>query len=184
MNSTGIVRRIDELGRIVIPKEIRRTLRITEGDPMELFFMDGGVFIKKYSPIAAVSTMVELSKSIAVSTSKVLGMSICVTDTDNVVFVQGRMKRALEEQQITEELRDILKSKSFVTLDESCVVRISEGVASYPIMFVQPIVFEGDVVGAIIAIPLEERCEIDINLTKTVLASMAGVVAVSMEGGN
>ena len=82
MKATGIVRRIDDLGRVVIPKEIRRTLRIREGDPLEIFTdREGEIILKKYSPIGELGT---LAKLYAESLAQTLGCTVCITDTDQV----------------------------------------------------------------------------------------------------
>ena len=95
MKATGIVRRIDDLGRVVIPKEIRRTLRIREGDPLEIFTdREGEIILKKYSPIGELGT---LAKLYAESLSQTLGCTVCVTDTDQIVAVSGSGKKELQE---------------------------------------------------------------------------------------
>lgn len=91
MKATGIVRRIDDLGRVVIPKEIRRTLRIREGDPLEIFTdREGEIILKKYSPIGELGT---LAKIYAESLSQTLGCTVCITDTDQVVAASGSGKK-------------------------------------------------------------------------------------------
>ena len=83
MKATGIVRRIDDLGRVVIPKEIRRTLRIRECDPLEIFTdRKGEIILKKYSPIGELSTF---AKQYAESLAQTLGYLVCVTDMDQVI---------------------------------------------------------------------------------------------------
>ena len=83
MKATGIVRRIDDLGRVVVPKEIRRTLRIREGDPLEIFTdREGEIILKKYSPIGELGN---LAKLYAESLSQTMGCTVCITDTDQVV---------------------------------------------------------------------------------------------------
>ena len=90
MKATGIVRRIDDLGRIVIPKEIRRTLRIREGDPLEIFTdREGKVILKKYSPIGELGSLAGIY---ADSLSKTLGCTVCITDTDQVIAAAGNGK--------------------------------------------------------------------------------------------
>ena len=85
MKATGIVRRIDDLGRVVIPKEIRRTLRIREGDPLEIFTdREGEIILKKYSPIGELGT---LAKLYAESLAQTLSCTVCITDMDQVVAV-------------------------------------------------------------------------------------------------
>ena len=91
MKATGIVRRIDDLGRVVVPKEIRRTLRIREGDPLEIFTdREGQVILKKYSPIGELS---EFATGYAETLSKTTGHIACITDKDTVIAVSGGPKK-------------------------------------------------------------------------------------------
>ena len=91
MKATGVVRRIDDLGRIVIPKEIRRTLRIKEGDPLEIF-REGQVILKKYSPIGELS---EFATEYAETLAKTTGHIACITDKDTVIAVSRRFKKRI-----------------------------------------------------------------------------------------
>ena len=87
MKATGIVRRIDDLGRVVIPKEIRRTLRIREGDPLEIFTdRDGGIILKKYSPIEELS---EFSKEYVEALHQTIGNMVMICDKDTVISISG-----------------------------------------------------------------------------------------------
>ena len=91
MKATGIVRRIDDLGRVVIPKEIRRTLRIREGDPLEIFTdREGGVILKKYSPIGELS---EFSKGYAESLQQTIGHMVLISDKDSIISISGAQKK-------------------------------------------------------------------------------------------
>ena len=102
MKATGIVRRIDDLGRVVVPKEIRRTLRIREGDPLEIFTdREGEVILKKYSPIGELGN---LAKLYAESLSQTMGCTVCITDTDQVVASAGSGRKELQDQFIGQEL--------------------------------------------------------------------------------
>ena len=93
MKATGIVRRIDDLGRVVIPKEIRRTLRIREGDPLEIYTeRDGEVIFKKYSPMG---DLTELAAQICESIVKNTGHIAAVSDRDSIIAVAGASKRDL-----------------------------------------------------------------------------------------
>ena len=94
MKATGIVRRIDDLGRVVIPKEIRRTLRIREGDPLEIFVdREGEVILKKYSPIGELG---DFAKEYADSLNEAIGHIALISDRDNIIAVSGTEKRILE----------------------------------------------------------------------------------------
>lgn len=102
MKATGVVRRIDDLGRIVIPKEIRKTLRIKEGDPLEIFTdREGQVILKKYSPIGELS---EFATEYAETLAKTTGHIACITDKDMVIAVSGGSKKEFLEQSISKDL--------------------------------------------------------------------------------
>ena len=109
MKATGVVRRIDDLGRVVIPKEIRKTLRIKEGDPLEIFTdKEGEVILKKYSPIGELS---EFAAGYAETLAKTTGHIACITDKDTVIAVSGTSKKEFYEQGISEELEKIMDEK-------------------------------------------------------------------------
>ena len=107
MRATGIVRRIDDLGRVVIPKEIRKTLRIREGDPLEIFTAkDGEVILKKYSPIGELT---EFSQEYAETLGEVLGCGIVVTDLDSIIAVcklPNRETKSLKDNKILPLYKD------------------------------------------------------------------------------
>ena len=109
MKATGVVRRIDDLGRVVIPKEIRKTLRIKEGDPLEIFTdKEGELILKKYSPIGELS---EFATGYAETLAKTTGHIACITDKDTVIAVSGTSKKEFFEQDISEELEKIMDEK-------------------------------------------------------------------------
>ena len=109
MKATGVVRRIDDLGRIVIPKEIRRTLRIKEGDPLEIFTdREGQVILKKYSPIGELS---EFATEYADTLAKTTGHIACITDKDTVIAVSGGSKKEYLEQSISKDIEKIMDYK-------------------------------------------------------------------------
>ena len=110
MRATGVVRRIDDLGRIVIPKEIRRTMRMREGDPLEIFTGQGGeVIFKKYSIMAELS---EFSQSYADSLYKVSGMQCAVFDNDRVIAYTGQGKKEIIGSAASKEIEEILASRT------------------------------------------------------------------------
>lgn len=117
MKATGIVRRIDDLGRVVIPKEIRRTMRIREGDPLEIFTnRDGEVIFKKYSPIGELG---EFAGQYAEALSKTAGLPSCITDRDNVIAVSGASKREMLEKRVSSDLEKIMGDKNTFTAASS-----------------------------------------------------------------
>lgn len=150
MKATGIVRRIDDLGRVVIPKEIRRTLRIREGDPLEIFTdREGEIILKKYSPIGELGTF---SKQYAESLSQILGTIVCITDTDQVIAASGGGKKELQDKYLTKQMEELMNDRTATasSIGEKKYVKIvAEQVEEYASQVICPITCEGDVIGAV-----------------------------------
>ena len=109
MKATGIVRRIDDLGRIVIPKEIRRTMRIREGDPMEIFTSrEGEILLKKYSPVGELG---EFASVLAESMAQALGTLVCVTDRDYVIAEGGKGRKEIEGRLLDDQLQQAIDQR-------------------------------------------------------------------------
>ncbi|MBQ4270018.1 MAG: AbrB/MazE/SpoVT family DNA-binding domain-containing protein [Clostridia bacterium] len=162
MKATGIVRRIDELGRVVIPKEIRRTLRIKEGDPLEIFTDRDELMLKKYSPIA---TLERFSEATARSLHDLSGKLSVICDTDGVLFAVGEGKRDFDGKTLSSEMEKILKErKSYVAsiAESGDVVPITatreEGVTAQVIV---PIISGGDCLGAVVVLSKTEGEKLD-----------------------
>ena len=179
MKATGIVRRIDDLGRVVIPKEIRRTMRIREGDPLEIFTQkDGEVIFKKYSPIGELG---DFATNYADSLSKTTGKATCITDRDNIIAVSGIPKRELMEKRVSREIENVMSEKSsFKSQDSSQSIVIADGVEKYNAGVVVPIVSEGDTIGSVIFVMNEGEKfgEVETKLAE----SAAGFLGRHMEG--
>ena len=110
MKATGLVRRIDDLGRVVIPKEIRRTMRIREGDPLEIYTdRDGEVIFKKYSPIGEMNSF---AQEYAETLQKTSGMPIFICDRDAIIAVSGASRREYIDRKISRSLEQIIDSRS------------------------------------------------------------------------
>lgn len=149
MKATGIVRRIDDLGRVVIPKEIRRTLRIREGDPLEIYTdSDGEVIFKKYSPIEEMSPF---ASQYAEVLSRIASLPTLICDRDHVVAVAGVSKKEYLERRITPELEDIMESRKNFTISKNNSTNLQpvEGM-DQTASIVYPIIAAGDVTGAVI----------------------------------
>lgn len=145
MKATGIVRRIDDLGRVVIPKEIRRTMRIHEGDPLEIFIDGGGeVIFKKYSPLGEMGAIV---RDYADTLSYTSGHPVIVCDRDHIIHVAGVPKRELVERTISPELEQAIDSRKLFTDD----IKPTDGL-DYNVVCGSPIVSSGDIYGAIMMI--------------------------------
>lgn len=157
MKATGIVRRIDDLGRVVIPKEIRRTLRIREGDPLEIFTdREGEVILKKYSPIGELGT---LAKIYAESLAQTLGCTVCITDTDQVVAVSGSGKKDLQDQFIGKEMGQAMKQRMQILASNGNpdYIRITPDMPEYQHQAICPIISEGDVIGAVALLGRDQK---------------------------
>ena len=127
MKATGIVRRIDDLGRVVIPKEIRRTLRIREGDPLEIFTnTDGGVIFRKYSPVGELSSFAEQYAEVL---SKTANVPVLICDSDHVVAAAGVSKKEFLERRVTQAMEDYMQSRQkFVGSEADHALRPIEGI--------------------------------------------------------
>jgi len=173
MKATGIVRRIDDLGRVVIPKEIRRTLRIREGDPLEIFTdREGGVILKKYSPIGELS---DFSKGYAESLQQTVGHVVIISDKDSIVSISGSVKKEYVEKKISNELEKVIEDRRTVSFGEGKEKNIpiydDEDIENkYSSMVISPIITEGDAIGAVIIASKEEGekfGELEIKLAET-----------------
>ena len=157
MKATGIVRRIDDLGRVVVPKEIRRTLRIREGDPLEIFTdREGEIILKKYSPIGELGT---LAKLYAESLSQTLGCTVCITDTDQVVAASGSGRKDLQDQFIGRELDRLLKDREQLLAgsEDPSYVKVIPDMKDFHDEAICPIISEGDVIGSVVLLNKDQK---------------------------
>ncbi len=148
MKATGIVRRIDDLGRVVIPKEIRRTMRIREGDPLEIYTdRDGEVIFKKYSPVGELTSF---ATHICETLCKTTGHTAIVCDRDTVIAASGATKRELFEKRISEALERIIESRQIYQhkAGEPNVDVTDSGDGNF-VSIAAPIISEGDVSGCV-----------------------------------
>lgn len=169
MKATGIVRRIDDLGRVVIPKEIRRTLRIREGDPLEIFTdREGEIIFKKYSVIGEISAF---AKEYAESISQSCGHISCIVDRDQIIAVAGGGKKELQEKYISKDLEALINNRSTLKASrgEFNFIPITEDDPDiYTQELIMPIICNGDVLGAVIMLANnKEMGEIENKLVQT-----------------
>ena len=151
MKATGIVRRIDDLGRVVIPKEIRRTMRIREGDPLEIYTSrDGEVIFKKYSLLGGVE---DFAAQLCDTMSRSTGSICAVTDRDTIIAVAGGGKRELMGKRITAELEQIMENrKIFQRSEDVRPILVSESSDHLFATLAAPILSEGDLLGMVLFI--------------------------------
>lgn len=153
MKATGIVRRIDDLGRVVIPKEIRRTLRIREGDPLEIFTdREGGVILKKYSPIGELS---DFSREYAESLNTSIGHMVLISDKDSIISVSGGIKKEYLDKRVSDELEKVMDDRKIININDNDnkaipLIEDEEVDGKYSAQIISPIIAEGDSVGAVI----------------------------------
>lgn len=181
MKATGIVRRIDDLGRIVIPKEIRRTLRIREGDPLEIYTdREGEIILKKYSPIGELGSF---AREYAESLAQSAGHITCIVDKDQIIAVSGGSRKEFMEKHISDELEQVLNNRSThtATRSDSNFVPIVDDEDShsdiYSAELIVPIICEGDVLGAIVMLGDKSMGEVEGKLAQTA----AGFLSKQME---
>ena len=149
MKATGIVRRIDDLGRVVIPKEIRRTMRIREGDPLEIYTeKDGEVIFKKYSPMGELS---DFAGQMCDTIGKTTGVPVAICDRDSFIAVSGAPRRDIYGKQISGELEGIMEGRQTYcrTSGESDAVPIDDS-GKYRATVAAPILSGGDVMGCVL----------------------------------
>lgn len=179
MKATGIVRRIDDLGRVVIPKEIRRTLRIREGDPLEIFVdREGEVILKKYSPIGELGDFAkEYAESLFESTNHI----VLITDRDSVIAVAGAPKKEYMDKSIGRLLEMSMEQrKSHIENDPGHYEIIRDQHETYHAVVISPIIAGGDPIGAVILASKEEKVEMS-DLESKMAETAAAFLAKQME---
>jgi len=180
MKATGIVRRIDDLGRVVIPKEIRRTLRIREGDPLEIFTdRDGEVIFKKYSPMGELGT---LAAELAEALARTAGISCAICDRDAVIAAAGGAKKDILEKRISPELEGIMEQRSVYEREsgDNRELTVSER-DMYNVTVAVPIITDGDVTGCVAFVSEDESAvsdDIQVKLCQTAAQFLSKRVAM------
>ncbi|HHY05635.1 MAG TPA: stage V sporulation protein T [Clostridia bacterium] len=181
MKATGIVRRIDDLGRVVIPKEIRRTLRIREGDPLEIFVdRDGEVILKKYSPIGELG---DFAKEYVDSLYEAIGHIACIADRDQIIAVAGGPKKEFLNKKIGPAVEKVMEERSSVLInqpgqDPYCAICLNddEEKCKYEAEVIAPIIAEGDPIGAVLIITKEPNVkftDLEMKLAETAASFLA-----------
>lgn len=161
MKATGIVRRIDELGRIVIPKEIRRVLRIREGDPIEIFTDADSVVLKKYARIRELGDYADVYCQ---ALTGALGFSAAVTDTETVQFGSGSLKKQLLKAPLSDAFIERMRARQTTLAPEGFA--LMKGDAEPLRIAAVPITAEGDVLGSVLIATDDGR----LKLTETELS--------------
>ena len=183
MRATGIVRRIDELGRVVIPKEIRRTLRIREGDPLEIFTdHDGEVVLKKYSPIGEIAA---IAKDYTDSLYRTLGHVTLISDRDAIVSASGSAKKDYIEKGLCQEVDQIMQARQLQLLNLSSGARMipvttDDRTDNYSAQIIAPIIADGEIIGSLILLSRESGVQMS-EVDQKVAETTANIVGRQME---
>ena len=178
MKATGIVRRIDDLGRVVIPKEIRRTLRIREGDPLEIFTeKDGEVIFKKYSPMGELG---EFAAQICDSLGRNTGRIAAVSDRDAIIALSGAPKRDLMDKQNSHELEQIMEQRKSYCYTGGNRLRVAESVDGYYLGVASPILSGGDLMGCVMVLMDDKSAPVG-ETEQKICQTVAGFLGQQME---
>ena len=181
MKATGIVRRIDDLGRVVIPKEIRRTMRIREGDPLEIYTdKDGEVIFKKYSPIGELS---QFATQYAETLFKTCTLPVIIADRDTVIATAGVSRKEIAERRVSDDMERLMEQRGTYIYKAGSASKfmITEGRENFYASVASSILSEGDVVG-VVAMLLPENGtapgDVEVKLTQ----AAATFLGKQMEG--
>nr|NSL48004.1 stage V sporulation protein T [Dendrosporobacter quercicolus DSM 1736] len=185
VKATGIVRRIDDLGRVVIPKEIRRTLRIREGDPLEIYVdREGEVILKKYSPVGELG---DFAKEYCDSLYEAIGQIILIADRDNVVAVAGASKKEFLNKPIGSILEKVMEDRKAVLINNPSenkhgkanpidVDDEDDDAVKFTAEVIAPIIVEGDAIGAVVICSKQagvQMGDMEIKLAETAAGFLA-----------
>ena len=186
MKATGIVRRIDDLGRVVIPKEIRRTMRIKEGDPLEIYVdREGEVILKKYSPITSLS---DFSVEFAEALSNTLRSIVLITDRDEVIAVSGGSRKEFLNkpigtivEKVMEERRTLVENRLYENAhaDDLSLI-VTEDVNAVTCFCIAPIIPGGDVAGSVIICSKERGASMG-DMEQKLAETASGFLAKQLE---
>ena len=169
MRATGIVRRIDDLGRIVLPKEIRKNLKIKEGDMLEIYVQDNGVImLEKYEPM---DSLVKIADKYAEVISDSTELTVCITTASYIISAAGASKKEYIRKDLSEDVINVLEER--ITWSNKNEANISiiknDDKSKYVLQIIIPIIDEGDVIGSIIAFSKDKNrsiSDLDINIIK------------------
>ena len=182
MKATGIVRRIDDLGRVVIPKEIRRTLRLREGTPLEIFTdREGEIILKKYSPMVELTAFAgQYAEAMAQST----GLMVCITDRDQVIAVAGGPKKDILQKNISRQLEQMINERQSVCAEKdekNFIPLVTEELEGVTAQVVTAIICAGDAIGAVAILSREPRARFG-DMEMKLAATAAGFLGRQMDG--
>ncbi len=181
MKATGIVRRIDDLGRVVVPKEIRRTLRIREGDPLEIFTdREGEIILKKYSPIGELG---HFAGQYAETLAQTTGQLVCITDRDHIIAAAGGGKKEFDGKPISKQLERVIEERASILAsqqDDNFTKLTTDDQGEFDSQAISTIICEGDAIGAVIIYGKNDKNPVSETESKLVMTA-AGFLGKQME---
>lgn len=149
MKSTGVVRRVDDLGRIVIPKEIRRTLRIRDGESLEIFVDREMIALKKFSTM---TDMDEISKQLVDIVNSVTNQNVFITDRDNFIAGSGSLRKKYLNKSISKSLELIMKERKTIVEHSLHSIELSDSVVEEYAYVICPVIMSGDAIGLVLIV--------------------------------
>ena len=171
MKATGVVRRIDDLGRIVIPKEIRKNLRIKDGESVEIFLDSDNIVLKKYSPLVGLPNFYN---DYVESIYSEIGGNIIIVDRDKIVAAGGELRKKFLDMSISNKLDDIIQNRIVVSSKEVEKIEIIPDSEEEGTYVIAPIISNGDAIGAVIILFVEDVIDDFIIKTGTIAAKFLG----------
>lgn len=164
MKATGVVRRIDDLGRIVIPKELRRTMRIKEGDSLEIFIeTNDKIVLRKYSPVQNINEFIsEFVQSIYETTKK----EIIITDSERIIAAAIKGRKEISGNKISMRLEERLTNRQTQIVEKGEVLDISEVLQIKKPAVIKPINVYGDILGLVIIVGDDKITDVEKNLAE------------------
>lgn len=181
MKATGIVRKIDDLGRVVIPKEIRKNLRIREGDSLEIYIENtGDIILKKHIPLGG--DMLELATKYAEILADTTGFAACITDTETVVAISGAPKHDYLAKMISSHVTDVMEDRVIWSTKDDNVSPIIEGenVLKYKSQIIAPIICDAEAIGTVILFSTEFNKKIT-DTERKIVESTSNFLAKQLE---
>ncbi len=180
MKATGIVRRIDDLGRVVIPKEIRRTMKIREGDPLEIFTdREGEVIFKKYSPIGE---MAAFAAQYAETLYKTCELSVVICDRDGIIACAGVPKKEYADKTLYEDFEVLMDNRNiYVRQASDAKIHVTGESGSHYVKCAMPIVSDGDIVGCVASLCPADSEKLSDNVETKLIQTAAGFLGKQLE---
>ncbi len=171
MKTTGLVRRIDDLGRIVIPKEIRKNLRIKDGESLEIFLDRDNIILKKYSMLEGLE---DFYKNYVESVQSFIKENVMIVDNDKFVAVAGDLKKKYLNVNISKYIENVINKRQEVVIKDKSDFELSDGVYESCCYVISPIIASGDAIGAFIIVTKGHKMDGFYTKTASIAAKFLG----------